>query len=349
MKQNTNSQNNHMTSSKSIMSLKAVSGFAIVVLLLGFAAHPLDSVMAQIGVNTTVSGSASTNDINIHAKAQVNHQARVALQQAFQLDSQTYLDGVTAAQDTYQQSIQTARFNHQQTEQSDGQTFKTARDGTLDTYRTEIQGAHGNVQIIISAMQARDIAITTATSARAAADMNNDVTRDKALTSAELARANADLAAAVTRDTNNGAAKQTYDSAIGANSTITTRDQTIWNAHVTSDQAIGAARVTKINADGDATVTFDQAIGVAQQTKITAVGSADQTRDGAYSTNPKIDAQNNAARATASGNANVAFDQSAGTAAQARATTNWSAIQSRDQSYANAEVALYTTIASAYP
>jgi len=349
MKQNTDSQNNHTTSSKSKMSLKAVSGFAIVVLLLGFAAHPLDSVIAQVGANTTVSGSASTNGTNIHAKTKVNHQAWEALQQAFQLDRQTYQDAVTAAQNAYQQSVQTARFNHHQTEQSDGQTFKTARDAALDTYRTAIKSAHGNAQIIISAMQARDTTITTATLARATADMNNDVTRDKALTSAELARANAEIAAAVTRDTNNGAAKQTYDSVIGANSTITTRDQTIWNAHVTNDQAIGAARVTKINTDGNATVTFDQAIGAAQQTKITAVGSADQTRDSAYSTNPKIDAQNNAARAIAAGNANVAFDQSAGTAAQARATTNWSALQARDQSYANAEAAMYTTIASAYP
>ncbi|HYL66831.1 MAG TPA: hypothetical protein VEU72_06720 [Nitrosopumilaceae archaeon] len=347
MKQN--SQNNNITSSKSKMSLKAVSGFAIVVLLLGFAAHPLDSVLAQVGVNTTISGSVSTNGADIHAKAQVNHQAWVTLQQAFQLDRQTYQDAATSAQNAYQQSIQTARFNHQQTEQNILQTFKTARDGVLDTYKTSIKSAHGNVQAIIAAMQARDTTITAATLTRASADMNNDVTRDKAITSAESAKANADIAAAVTRDTNDGSARQTYDSAIGANSTITTRDQTIWNAHVTYDQAIGAARVTKINADGNTTVTFDQAIGAAQQTRITAMGSADQTRDGAYSTNPKIDAQNNAAMATAAGNANVAFDQSAGTAAQARATANWNALQSRDQSDANAEAAMYATIASAYP
>src|SRR5579872_5587101 len=125
MKQNTNLQNTNTTSSKSKMSLKAVSGFAIVILLLGFAAHPLDSVVAQVGVNTTISGSVSTNGTNIHTKAQVNHQAWLVLQQDFRLDRQTYQDAVTAAQNAYQHSMQTARFDHQQTEQSNLQTFKT--------------------------------------------------------------------------------------------------------------------------------------------------------------------------------------------------------------------------------
>lgn len=244
--------------------------------------------MASTDNSTNVNATVNTNDAGVktHASISEKQTARQTLRQTLQQDEMAYKQAVQTADVTYKQAVQTAQLAHSQAIQDANTANNQAIQLARVTYTTAVNNAHGNAVTIGTSMATRDQSIATSQTTRINAVVSADVAHDKAVNDAWATHETAVYGALATRDGNDGTAQSTFYTSIG-NATLSTRSQTIGQAHVTEDNSILQSRETRITAVETADIAKDQAIGTAQTVYISAESSAHVTLDNTYTTNAK--------------------------------------------------------------